>query len=109
MTRATCDRVYPKGGPEGGVPGCGEPIEWARTIPGQRRMPLDLDRYPDEDERANVAVMPHHTGPYCRVVTKDEPLRDGERRRMPHFATCPVLNPPPPPDLFTDTDHMMER
>lgn len=87
------------------MPGCGAEIEWARTLPnadgvgGRKRMPLDMDRYDPQDERANVAVVPHHTGPYCRVITAAEPLRDGEKRRMPHFATCPVLNPPKPEPL----------
>lgn len=69
---------------------CRRPVIWARTIPGQKMMPLDPVPYDDDDERANVARLPIGSGDYCRVVSADEPFAPpAERRHMPHAATCP--------------------
>jgi hypothetical protein len=81
---------------------CGSPVMWARTIPGKQMMPLDPKPYPDDDERATAARIPHHAGDYVRIVTAAEPLGPSERRYMPHFATCPARQARPldedPPD-----------
>lgn len=75
---------------------CGAAIEWAVTE-DRKRMPLDVARYADDDETANVAVRTDHTGRlWARVLRKDRPLAGFEHRRMPHFATCTARRPAPP-------------
>lgn len=72
-------------------PGCGTAIEFARTEAGQS-MPMDVQDYPAEDERANLATWRDGLGrTTCRVITAERPLMGWERRRMPHWATCSTL------------------
>lgn len=68
---------------------CGGDIVFGRTEAG-KLMPLDPQRYPDDDETANVAVYRDHTTRLnARVINDDRPLASYEHRAMPHFATCP--------------------
>jgi hypothetical protein len=75
---------------------CHRDIIWALTVMlpgggGRKRMPLDPAQVGDDDEYANVAVHRDHLGSvFARVLSADDPtLRPGERRAVPHFATCP--------------------
>jgi hypothetical protein len=69
---------------------CGQDIVFGRTESG-KLMPLDPQRYPDDDESANVAVYRDHTTRLnVRVISEDRPLASHEHRAMPHFASCPV-------------------
>lgn len=84
-------------------PGCGADILWALTIPRHKRMPIDPAVLADDDVRGNVAVWRDHLGSlYCRVVSRDEPLRAGERRAVPHWATCAGRRSTPPPEAGKD-------
>lgn len=68
---------------------CDTDIIWALTLPGRNRMPVDPERYPLDDERANLLVGRDHLGSLIvRVITPDVPLLDNQWRAMPHFATC---------------------
>jgi len=72
---------------------CGQPIAWGLTLPARRRMPIDPQRRPDDDHTANILVSGDpHGSILCRVESRAEPIRDGERRYMPHWATCPATN-----------------
>lgn len=76
---------------------CGADIMLIQTIPAHRWMVIDPVWLDDDDERGNVAVRRDHLGSlYCRVVSRAEPLRPGERRAVPHFATCAARRPEPP-------------
>lgn len=76
---------------------CGADILWATTVPGHRAMPIDPAVCRERDEYANVAVWRDHLqSVYCRVLSRDEPLRHGERRAVTHFATCPSRRTPNP-------------
>ena len=53
-------------------------------------MPLDPARLAEDDARGNVGVRRDHLGRVqARVLSTSEPLRAGEWRAIPHFATCP--------------------
>lgn len=68
---------------------CGADIVWAVT-PAGKRMPLDPARLEEDDARGNVAVRrDHHGTVQARVLSAAEPIRAGEWRAVPHFATCP--------------------
>lgn len=74
---------------------CHRSIEFGRTVrnedtgTGGKLMPLDPD---DADvEAANVAVYRDATGRLNARVLKRGAPEPYERRRMPHFATCPAL------------------
>lgn len=63
---------------------CGLSILWARTAEN-RPMPLD----PAESADGNVAVIRDDRQELvCRVLGKGDSASPGERRHMPHFATC---------------------
>lgn len=67
---------------------CGAEIVFARTAMG-KSMPLDIARYADDDELANVALFRDAGGNMvARVLRKGEQPEPYERRAMPHFATC---------------------
>lgn len=69
---------------------CGADIVWAFTLPGRKRMPLDAERRPDDDELANVAVRRDHLGSViARVLKAGERPEGNEWRARSHFATCP--------------------
>lgn len=68
---------------------CGRDIVWAVT-PARKRMPLDPERLAEGDARGNVGVhRDHHGTVLARVLSAAEPIRAGEWRAVPHFATCP--------------------
>lgn len=69
---------------------CTAEIVWAVT-PNRKRMPLDPARLAEDDARGNVAVRrDHHGTVLARALSAKEPIRAGEWRAVPHFATCPV-------------------
>ncbi len=73
---------------------CGRDIVWAVT-PAGKRMPLDPERLDEDDARGNVGVRrDHHGRVLARVLSAAEPLRAGEWRAVPHFATCPNYQRP---------------
>lgn len=79
--------------------GCGRDILFARTIPGQKLMPIDPGVAPDDEEYANLAVRKDHLGSlYVRVLAKGEVPMVTERRGVPHFATCPARQKKKPTD-----------
>lgn len=67
---------------------CGADILWGRTEAG-KAMPLDPERLPADDEKANLAVCRDHLNRILVRVLKagEQPYRH-EWRAMPHFATC---------------------
>lgn len=69
-------------------------LTWFLNQPGRqgKLMPVDLDAYELDDERANLACHTTDTGTFMvRVLGAGEAPLDHEHRRMPHFATCPTL------------------
>lgn len=88
----TGEQYRPRGSEGGSCRNCGAFIVWAWTGHKGRRMPLDATEYAADDRAANVAIRRDHTGRLlCRVIDADNGLAAFERRRMPHFATCPPL------------------
>lgn len=70
---------------------CEASIHWGFTHHGHRRIPLDPPRYADDDTTANALVHGDHLGSvYVRIQSTARPAEPGERRYMPHAATCPA-------------------
>lgn len=70
---------------------CGRPIAFGLIITSKRRIPLDPGTHDVTDRDANVAVTSDHLGSiFARVLSATDPIRPGERRAMPHFASCPA-------------------
>lgn len=68
---------------------CGADIIWAFTLPGRKRMPLDPERYPADDTRANLIVGRDHLGSlFVRAESEVTEILPEQWRGMPHFATC---------------------
>lgn len=68
---------------------CGGDIVFGRTSNG-KAMPLDPARYPDDDEKANLAIYKDHTGRInVRVLKVGQQPERYEHRGIAHFATCP--------------------
>jgi hypothetical protein len=68
---------------------CGGSMTWGRTYPGGKPMPIDVEVYATDDEKANLAAYKDATGRLnVRVLKAGEQPEPYERRRMPHFATC---------------------
>lgn len=74
---------------------CGRPIAWVRTV-NARSMPID----PEPVTTGNVIVRIEAGQYVASVLTKSDKVRPQGIAHMPHFATCPALNPgltkPPP-------------
>lgn len=63
---------------------CKAPVVWARTEAGQR-MILDIGDHPG----GNMAAKVEEGQLRVRACKPADPLHEGERRVMPHWATCP--------------------
>lgn len=69
--------------------GCNSLIEWALTV-NEKRIPFN----PEPDPTGNLAIYRDERGMFrARTLSKEhpEPTR-GERRFMPHHATCPKVD-----------------
>lgn len=63
---------------------CGAPVRWATTEAGKSQA-----LNPEPDPAGNVAGrLGEGPGWWARVPTADRPWHPGERRFMPHAATC---------------------
>jgi hypothetical protein len=68
-----------------GEKSCAKPIDLAVVMPGgMSRMPVD----PAPDPAGNLAVWLDGDLLCCRVLRKGEEPGPGEKRGMPHWATC---------------------
>lgn len=69
-------------------------LTWFLDQPGRegKLMPVDLDTYERNDDRANLACYTTEAGTFMvRVLAAGQEPLPHEHRRMPHFATCVTM------------------